>query len=495
MKKLFKLFIFTIIALIFSSCANNNNDDDLSDLIQTPKQDMPIIEGTWEVVEIKSTSFGEETNSIKMGDKLYVNKNLVAINSSYAFPPSFNSKYVKLSDYMKNRGIEIPKSFEDRNVIVINASQGQLFSRDFIVTDDNYMFIIKDDNVISLQKISDKVDAKVQDSYAKLASKERTTTTEGEDVAEDISLLLGVRERIDPNSDDALYKYYTYLIRIEADDTITYQKAEDIFIKNQDEFWQVSLDLNNITNLYDKIRAYPIKIKDKKDSELLLKNYTFNDINLNMRLNFVSNGFISIDYTDDTEDDPIRKYALMDTNNIVDRKFMSLEEFTGEDQSDSIFKDKVKEEAIKTFPKTNPDDFSFDNTNFGIVRNQGIWAFQSSISKGSGDEFIQNFFNIDIAIGDSMLNPNNSIITRDQVYNINTQFKDYLLMANQRYVLIQTPDEILIHRIKDGIIEKAPVYAIATRMPATIISIDQFLGSNATDVEKAFEKYNNIIEK
>lgn len=494
MKKLINLFIFTIVALIFSSCVNYNNDN-LSDLIQTPKQESPIIEGTWEIVEIKSTSFGEETDSIKLGDKLYINKNIVAINKSYAFPPTFNSKYVKLSDYMKNRGIEIPKDFKDRNVTVINASQGQLFSRDFIVTDENYLFFIKDENVISLKKISDKVDSKVQDSYAKLAAKERTTTTEGEDIAEDISLLLGVRERIDPNSDDALYKYYTYLIRIEADDTIRYQKAEDIFIKNQDEYWQVTLELNNITNLYDEIKAYPIKIKDKDDSELLIKNYTFNDINLNMRLNFVSNGFISIDYTDTNDENPIRKYALMDTNNIADNKFMSLEEFTGEDQSDSIFKEKVKEEVNKNFPKTDLNDFTIDNTNFGIVRSQGLWAFQSSISKGSGDEFIQNFFNIDIAIGDSMLNPNNSIVTRDQVYNINTQFKDYLLMANQRYVLIQTPDEILIHRIKDGIIEKSPVYAIATRMPATIISIDQFLDSNATDVEKAFEKYNTIIEK
>ena len=70
-----------------------------------------------------------------------------------------------------------------------------------------------------------------------------------------------------------------------------------------------------------------------------------------------------------------------------------------------------------------------------------------------------------------------------------------MVLANQRYILIQTPDEILIHRIKDGIIEKTPVYAIATRVPATIVSVDQYLGSNATDVEKAFEKYNYIIGK
>lgn len=494
MKKIFKLFIITTFILILSSCVNAYKDD-LSELIQTPKQDNPIIEGTWEVVEVKGNSLGEKSNNISLGDKLYVNKNLVAINESYAFPPTFNSKYVKLSDYLKNRGIEIPKDFKDRNVIVINASQGQLFSRDLIITGDKYLFLIKDDNVISLKKISDKVDSKVQDTYAKLASKERTTTDEGEDIAEDLSLLLGVRERVDPESDNALYKYYTYLIRIEPDETIKYQKAENIFFKNQDEYWRVTLDINNFTDLYDEIKAYPVKIKEKENKDLILKKYTFKDINLNMRLNFISKDFISLDYTNDNNSNPIRKYALMETNNVASHKFMSLEEFTGEDQSDAIFKEKVKEEINKNFAKTDTNDISFDNTNFGIVRNQGMWSFQSSIFKGDGDAFVQNFFNVDIAIGDSILNPYNTSISRDQVYNINTQFKDYLVLSNQRYILIQTPDEILIHRIKDGIIEKAPKYAIATRVPATIVSIDQYLGSNATDVEKAFNKYNNIIEK
>lgn len=355
--------------------------------------------------------------------------------------------------------------------------------------------MIKDENIISLKKISDKVDSKVQDTYAKLASKERITTDDGEDIAEDLSLLLGVRERVDPESDDPFYKYYTYLIRVEPDDTIKYQKAEDIFIRNQDEYWRVSLDINNFTDLYDEIRAYPVKVKEKENDELLLKNYTFKDINLNMRLNFISKDFISIDYTNNDDSNPIRKYALMETNNIADNKFMSIEEFTGEDQSDLIFKEKVKDEINKNFPKIDVNDIKVDNTNFGIVRNQGIWTFQSSIFKGNGDEFVQNFFNVDIAIGDSILNPGNQIINRDQVFNINTQFKDYLVLANQRYILIQTPDEILIHRIKDGIIEKTPVYAIATRVPATIVSVDQYLGSNATDVEKAFEKYNYIIGK
>ncbi|WP_296126433.1 hypothetical protein [uncultured Anaerococcus sp.] len=494
MKKIFKFLLLSLSMILLSSCINSNKND-LTDLIQTPKQDSPIVEGTWEVVEIAGEISEDSSGKINIGDKLYINKNLVAINGSYAFPPSFSSKFVKLSDYLNNRGIQTRPEFKDRNVIVINASQGQLFSRDLIITDENNLFLIKDENLISLKKISDKVDSKVVDSYAKLASKERTTTETGEDIAEDLSLLLGVRERIDPESDKPLYKYYTYLIRVEPDDTIKYMKCENIFIKNQDEYWKVSSDINNFTDIYDEIKAYPIKLENNKDSDDVLQKYTFKDIDLNTRINFVSKDFISIDYTNKNNENPIRKYALMETDNIASKQYISLEEFTGEEQSDQIFREKVKEELKKAIPDANTEKIPFDNTNFGIIRNQGYWAFQSSIFAGKGDSFVQNFFNLDIAIGDSLLNPTNSIITRDQVYNINTQFKDYVVLANQRYIAIQTPDEILIHRIKDGLIEKSPVYAIATRMPATIISVDQYLGSNALDLEEAFNKYNLIIEK
>lgn len=202
--------------------------------------------------------------------------------------------------------------------------------------------MIKDENLISLKKISDKVDSKVVDSYAKLASKERTTTETGEDIAEDLSLLLGVRERIDPESDKPLYKYYTYLIRVEPDETIKYMKCEDIFIKNQDEYWTVSSDINNFTDLYDEIKSYPIKLEKNENFDDVLKKYTFKDINFNTRLNFVSKDFISIDYTDKNNENPIRKYALMETDNISTKQFISLEEFTGEEQSDQIFREKVK---------------------------------------------------------------------------------------------------------------------------------------------------------
>lgn len=97
--------------ILLSSCINSNKND-LSDLIQTPKQDSPIIEGTWQVVEIAGEISDDSSGKINLGDNLYINKNLVAINGSYAFPPSFSSKFVKLSDYLKNRGYKLGQNLK-----------------------------------------------------------------------------------------------------------------------------------------------------------------------------------------------------------------------------------------------------------------------------------------------------------------------------------------------------------------------------------------------
>lgn len=86
-------------------------------------------------------------------------------------------------------------------------------------------------------------------------------------------------------------------------------------------------------------------------------------------------------------------------------------------------------------------------------------------------------------------------LTRDQVRNINSQFKDYHIISNGKYILIQTPDEILIHKIRDNLIEKNPTFSIPTMNSTTIVSIDEQSASSAENLESAFTNYNEIIEE
>ncbi|EEI83601.1 hypothetical protein [Anaerococcus tetradius] len=496
MKKISKFLLFILSFIILSSCSNNNPEE-LNNLIQTPKQGQLSINGTWEVKEVRGKKNIDEKDVPQKGDLIYIDKNLLAIGDSYAFPPSFSSKYVNLSKYLKNRGIEENKIDKDKNVVVINASQGQLFSKDFIKFSDTEMAIISNDNFIKLEKISNKVDTKILNVYSKRASKERTTTAEGQEIAEDTALLVGVRERVDNSLDDSLNNYYTYLIRIKDDGNISYKKAYGIFLKNKEEYWLVNTKNNNITNNYDELLAYPIRLKSKMSDPSLRAKYSFKDINLNIRLNYVSNDFISIDYTSIANDNPIRKYAILETNAVNNGAFLSLQEFTGEEDSDLIFRERVLEEANINFKGFDEKNLSFDNTNFGIIRNQGQWIFQSSIFTGDGKNFVQNFFPMEIAIGNQMLNKNSdkNTITRDQVRNINGQFKDYYILSNGNYIVIQTPDELLVHRIKDKLIEKKPIYSIPTINSTSIVSLAEQSGSGAENLESAFDNNNEIVEQ
>lgn len=495
MKKFIKNLYILIVILVLTSCTNSDPDD-LNSLIHTPKQDVPSIAGTWKVVEVDGEMKADKEVNSKVGDLIYIDKNLVAIGDNYAFPPTFSSKYVNLLKYFKNRGIENKKIDKKENVTIINASQGQLFAKDFIKKSDTKLLFISNDTLVTLEKISNKVDSKVISEYSKRASKERTTTQDGEEVAEDVALLIGVRERVDSSNDNSVYNYYTYLLRIKDDNSITYKKVYNIFIKNNEEYWSVNAKNNNITNNYDEILSYPIRLRDKMNDSTVRNKYSFKNINLDMRINYVSSDFISIDYTSSENDNPIRKYAIFETKNLSDQNFMSLEEFTGEQDSDLIFKERVQEEADTNFKEINQGSIAFDNTNFGIVRNQGQWIFQSSISAGDGESFVQNFFPMEIAIGNQMINKTTkkNTITRDQVRNINSQFKDYYILANGKYIVIQTPDEILVHRIKDSLIDKKPIYSIPTINSSSIVSIDEQTGTSAENLESAFTNYNKIIE-
>ena len=499
MKKICRLLILLVFIIGLSSCTSTKSEE-LNHLIQMPKQESPSIIGTWRVKEVRSKNDLSDDQVPEVDDLLYIDQNLVAIGDSYAFPPVFSSKFVNLSKYLKNRGIDSLKVDKDKNSVIINASQGQLFSRDFIKQSEVSMFYIVNDSLIVLEKVSNKVDSKILNSYSKKASKERMTNPEGEEVAEDQALTLGVRERIDESSDYISYNYYTYLIRIKDDSDISYKKAYNIFVNNKDEYWSVNTNSNNITNNYDELLAFPVRIRQKMSDPSNRIKYSCKDINLNLRINYVSDEFISIDYTNQMNDNPIRKYAILETKNLKEGKFLSLQEFTGEEDSDLIFKERVLDEANSSFKNIDEKNIPFDNTNFGIIRNQGQWIFQSSIFTGDGEEFEQNFFPIEIAIGSQMLNKktnkdNKVSLTRDQVRNINPQFKDYHILSNGKYILIQTPDEILIHKIKDSLIDKNPIFSIPTMNSTTIVSIDEQSASSAENLESAFTNYNEIIEE
>ena len=99
MKK-FKKLILLIFLFVLTACSFGRPED-VTELIEAPKVEDPILKGTWQVSEIKKASGTTDLSNVKINDKLYIDKNLVALNDDYAYPPKFSTKYVNLKSYLE----------------------------------------------------------------------------------------------------------------------------------------------------------------------------------------------------------------------------------------------------------------------------------------------------------------------------------------------------------------------------------------------------------
>lgn len=491
MKKIIKLFYVLILGIIFTSC-NKNSPEELSDLILTPKIDTSIIEGTWQVTKVEEITGVNNTSPPKVGDRLYINNDLVAINKEYAQPPSFTSKYVNLNEYLENRGYPFENIDLKESVIVVNASEGQFFSRDFIKRSDEEIFYIADNNLVYLRKVSDHVSEEIIDDYKKIAKNNRQKGAENSVSEEETSLLLGVRERTDLSNNQVEYNYYSYLIKIPNDDNIKYQKANDIFLRGQDEFWKIRSKKSNLSGFYDNIEAFPVRLENQMDEQSNIDRYSFRDFDMNIRLNFVDKNYISFSYQRQLFDNTINKYGFVATNELEDNRLISIDEFTGDKDAFEQFQYMVINESTSIDSEVKTEDIKIDNTNFGLVRDSGNWVMQTSIY--TENNLIKATTPIPLRNYVEEKGENESNITRDQVRNINSQFKDYHILNNENYILIQSADELLIHKIHNGYIDKEPLFSISTVNPTSIISIDQQSGSNAQTLNQAFINNNKIID-
>ena len=251
MKKIKKLTLLLFI-FILTSCSFGRPED-VTELIEPPIVEDPILKGTWKISEIKESTKNNNSISVSVGDELYIDKNLVAINDDYAYPPKFSSKFVNLKSYLESRSVDFDFS-KNSYVKILSASQGQLYSRDFIILEKNKIAYLQSDYAVILKKIDNSVKRSVIKKYAKKASKERTTSKTGEKIEKDISVLIGVRERIDTNNTNPNYYYYTYCIRIEPNKMARIEKAEHIFFPLKEEFWRLKCEPNNKIKIHIHIR-------------------------------------------------------------------------------------------------------------------------------------------------------------------------------------------------------------------------------------------------
>lgn len=491
MTKKIKYILGFLFLILLTSCSNSKSQD-LSNLIKTPELSNPVLEGTWQVSKVENITDSSDSKTPALGEKLYIDKDLVAIEDQYAFPPTFTSKYVNLYNYLANRGYDFEKISKDESAVVVNASQGQFFSRDFIKRSEDEIFFIAEDKIIYLSKLTNNVDKKILDKYKNLAIKERIDDEGNTNAYEDLGLLLGIRERIDSSDGKQDYNYFTYFVKIDSEGDISFKKARDIFFKSQNEYWKVRSIKSKVSGLYDTIEAFPSRLESEMDKQSNIDRYSYKDFSKDIKINYVDAAYISFSYTTNIFNNTINKYGVLGTNELEDNKLITIAEFTGEEDASKQFEEMLINEVNTEASEIDPENIKIDISNFGLVRDNGSWSIQTSIYTKEGEQRASSQIPIRNYIEES--SSENTIINRDQVRNINAQEKDYMVLQNAGYMIIQTTDEILFHKIDDGKIEKNPSFSIQTPNPTSIVSLDQQSGANVESLEEAFLSSNEIVD-
>lgn len=483
MKKL-KNILLLILVLLMTSC-KSNKPIDVSDLIDNPGVSGINLSGTREVTEKK---FGHSDSSdIKIGDKLYIDDGLVAIGNDYALPPKFSSKFVNLNDYLSYKGISLSDNDQslDKSVEILNASQGQLFYKDFIVLSKYKLSFIQDDTLFFCEKKSEEIEQQIYNHYQNKSEKERKNTDHGEKTSDETSILLGVRQRIDNGNEKADYIYKTYFVRFPKSKYIYSKSFDGIIYPKENDFWLATSNMNLFTGQYDNIRSLPSNERiDKENSP-----YLFQNSQMNIRLNFVNDEYISFDYSLPLSEYSNIKYGILDSGNISKGNLVKIGDFTGEKNAEDIYKSIISREVKNNFGKVDTENIQYDFSNFGISHSQGSWVFQSSYWVNEDGTNQYKSFPLDIAFEDKKLNEDANDVSMDQVRNISPQAKDFYELKDKNYLVVNNPDELAIYEVNSGVISEDPIYSIPLAYPAQFIMLDQASGEKSKGWENFFKKY------
>ncbi|MCI5839974.1 MAG: hypothetical protein SOZ89_01160 [Peptoniphilaceae bacterium] len=479
-----KILVFTILIFIFSSCTFNNNIDIVTDTIEKPQKGENLLKGTWEVDALEAINKKDFKIENEIGDKLIITNSVVGINNDYSLNPNFSAKYVNLKTYLKSKGIDKLENNEnlDKDVIVLNSSDGQFFSRDFIKLSDEKIMFLKNSVIYYLTKKSSSVSNEDILKYTSENSNSSDRVNVNISEKDDTTVLIGIRERVENNTISPKYNYYTYMVRLRPKKEAIFSKTEGIFFPKKDEFWKLKISSSNTDLNYDSILAYPFSLEeDVLNNQKVREKYENVDVNRNIILNYVKGDYVSFQYTDPYSSSKIIKYSILNTSeDFNNAEGLTINEIAQKDVSND-FRSKVLKEIENDHLDYDETQVGEDLSNIGFIRSKGNLILETSYWIRTENSTGQKSFPIDIATNKDFFQSGKKLVNWDQIKNFDSDAKDYIESDNKQYILIQNQDEILIYQLNNGRISEYPSISIATNNSTSIIMC-----------EWAFDEYANV---
>ncbi len=498
MKKRITLIIAFI--LLLTSCQTMSKTEPyVNDTVQPPRNQTLAVEGTWALTEVEE--LGDNLSTLaqfEVGDELYINRNLVAINNYFTNSPSFSSKYVNLHSYLDYRYTTPPdlNGYDDEYIRVMMVRDRDALSLDLMNIGDDQLCFSYESRVFYFERVDAGVDNSVVEQYQQLAHDNRINPAV---IINDLnmSILIGIRTRKMDENGFAYYEYTTYLINDVWSNSrpLTYSTQE--IISAGDEGRLTKIDYNIIERdpevgvTSGEFIVTPVG-NEQASGKIVLQDFYHRVIN------YVHNNVISFTKTtmpqialngSNRNNSRVYEFEIYTYDRLHEEQPLTVEQIGGPDESVS-FREQVLNQLNIVDPEgtINASDVDIDYTNIGIRRNNSGWGFVSSKDWVVGDTVYPSIFGIDMVPLLPMVQTNTLQIPWSRVMNKTFAAESAFTTEGRERIIIKTDDEIQYYQLIRDQIAASPELSIQIPNDSEIIMVNEFYDATADLITREFTK-------
>jgi len=478
--KIIRIGAMIILSILLSSCGVIEGET--KERILAPENNLPPIEGRWEVVEkiYGFTKEGEEDSFI--GTLGLFHQNGVVIGEEYTNEPSYKIKKVNTKDYLIYKHKISPTSLkiEGDYVYIISIYNEDRYFNEFVKLDDDTILYGKDDNFYKLTRLQPKVSIDEVDRYIKAEKSVQSNLGGVQNEAYSSGLLLGVKvQTFDEVNQVSSWEYKTYWINMQDSQLAGFYELDKLLLPRKNGFWFI--DQNRIdenSTLQDEIIATPLfaipevikpldgleipsgevdQIKIERPIPSILKNILF-----------VGNDYISVENIDLDRNDrrTLQVYAI---DNLEDKQPIKLSDLVGETGRE-LFLEGART-VIAIDEKIIPNE-----ENVGLVRRNGYWTFRGRVNYKENEEELFKDFNIKAIPPKEMVSYDDQSIPWDAVRLALPDVTDVFTSPNNEFIVVITTSHIVIYSLEGYDINISPLMSIRLPNDSTVIMSEWGVG-------------------
>lgn len=473
-----------ILSIVTVIMFTQKGDENIVDKNIPPRNLALPLQGIWEMESYQS--LGENVGDSIEEKKLYISDQLVAQGDRFSIKPSFKTKYVNLSSYLKYKynDVEMPDYLNQDNVTIVTISDGQRFYQDIFKINDDKLAIVYNGYIYLYHRQSKEVPKAIVKSYQDLYYSTQEYSDKNRE--KDLAVLLGVK-RVHYEDSSREISYRTYLLRIDEKNHLSIYQGKNIFLPRADGFWTVKYSFDEDLDprkAHQIISADPFIEGNGRSKNQLIST-------LPIEIAYIGPNFtaLQIQNNDDSLD-----YRIFDVDHLRENKPVTIKEIAGDDGL-QVLEEQIVRNIEESFSGSEVDmeHILNENTerNIGLERNNGKWKFLTSIKMNDEKEedVIHRNIEINIVPNIEIANWPDLPIRWTNVKNLAPRALDAISSPDGRILIVQDIDELKIYDLvhNDDLLATIPISE-----KDSIIMAEWAMGTYSEKWEKSFQKTERL---